>query len=150
VSDIAAIRTGLAGVLAARIQDANGRPDVQAYALETIVPPVVRVLRIEEIQFDIAAAGGGDSIVFTIQAIVGLVDARSSQENLDLMLGRGGAQSVKSAIETKDASGTRSLGGVVDDVWVRSASGYREYDIDGYRFLGAEWLAQVETRTTPP
>lgn len=144
MSDLAAIRAGLAGALAA-VQDGNGSPNIQAYANDNPQIPEIRVLRPEEITYDIASDGGGDSYLFIVQALVGLIDDQSAQENLDLMLGREAAKSVKSAIETKDGSGTRSLGGAVEDVWVKSASGYREYEIGGARVLGAEWTVQVET-----
>jgi hypothetical protein len=136
VSDI---RLGIATALEG-MQDASGKPSISAYATTDFVVPHIRVLRIEDVNYDIAMQGGGDSYVFILQALVGDIEARATQEQLDAMIARDGAQSVKSAIEADD-----SLGGTVDQIWIRLCSGYRQYTVNGTIVLGCEWEAQVET-----
>lgn len=141
---IAQIRAGLAGALAA-VQDGSGSPEIYAYAKDGPTTPCVRVLRPEEITYDIAMQGGGDSYIFIVQALVGLIDDQSAQENLDAMLSRDGVQSIKTAIEQKDGSGDASLGGAVDQAWVKSCTGYQVYSVGGADVLGAQFLVQIET-----
>lgn len=136
---IAQIRAGLAEALAA-VQDGNGSPEIYAYAKDGPTTPCVRVLRPEEITYDIAMQGGGDSYIFIIQALVGLIDDQSAQENLDAMLSRDGPQSIKTAVETDS-----SLGGVIDDLRVTRSTGYETYSVGGADVLGAMFTVQVET-----
>jgi hypothetical protein len=141
---LADIRAGVAEVLET-IQDAAGSPTVYKYATTNFVVPCIRILTVDEVNYDIASRGGGDSYVLIIQAIVGDIEAQASQEVVDAFISRAGAQSVKVAIEKKDLYGYASLGGRVDQAWVRRCSGYVAYNVGGQRTLGAEWEVQVET-----
>lgn len=142
--DIGVIREGLAEMLKA-VQDGLGKPQIFPYAMDGPIVPCIRVLRPDLIGYDVAMQGGGDTIDMIVQVLVGNLSEIDSQQLLDSYLGRG-AGSVKTAIEQQDpASGARSLGGRVDDVWVRESTGYRVYTVGGAEVLGAEWTVQVET-----
>ena len=69
------------------------------------------------IAYDIAGSRGADELIFAIVAYAAVVEAQGAQLKLDQARAPSGAGSVKAAVE-----GDRTLGGVVDNCRVASAS----------------------------
>jgi len=110
-----------------------------AYMLDNPPDLTLQVMGPDQVDYDQAAARGHDNWVFVVQGFSGSPASQAAQMNLDEWLAPTGTNSVKAAIE-----GDRSLGGIVDDCWVRSASGYREYELPNRgRVLGAEWTLLI-------
>jgi hypothetical protein len=108
-----------------------------AYMLPNPTPPTIQVFP-EEVDYDEAGARGLDMWTLTVQAFVGTAGELEAQKLLDAYLSPAGATSVKAAIETDP-----TLGGVIDDLRVTKASGYRIYRISNFEYLGCEWTVEV-------
>jgi hypothetical protein len=133
------IREGLAANMAAVYT-----PDVttSAYTLEQFVPPVIQVIGLDNVNYDMAFGRGVDEWHITIQGLVGPTLDQAAQARLDGWLTGHGATSVKVAIEAD-----RTLGGKVYDTEVMSAGNYRQIKLtDGTVLLGCEWNVRVLNR----
>lgn len=88
--------------------------------------------------------GDDDELLFTSRVLVGKQDDRAAQKLLDAMLSRGGPASLKTAIEAaRGAPGQLALGGLADDLHVKRVQGYRWYEHQGVKYLGAELIIRV-------
>lgn len=115
-------------------------PGLQAtpYVLASPTPPSAHVMR-GEILYDQALQGGTHIWTMRVQAFVALVSDQGAQLLLDRYLSAEGAYSVKAAIEADT-----SLGGIIDDLHVLSATGETQYVREqGGQVLGSEWTVQV-------
>lgn len=115
-------------------------PGVQAspYALSNPYPPAVHVLR-GPILYDQAMQGGLHQPTMRVQAFVAETSDQGAQALLDQFLALDGVYSVKAAIEADT-----SLGGVVQDLHVTTATGEQTYVRDqGGPLLGSEWTVEV-------
>lgn len=133
---IAQIRAGLKTRL-----DAIDGWQVSAYELASPTPPAIHVgLHPDGIDYDRAMRRGMDGLMFRVVAMSGLTTDIGSQKKLDTLLAPSGATSVKAAIE-----GDPTLGGVIDNLAVRTASGYGVYKTEGARgpVLGCEWTVEI-------
>lgn len=130
----AQIRAGLAANLAT-IADTQ----ISAYMLSSPTPPAIHVFP-ERVDYHAAMQNGMERNRYTVQAFVGFTSDIGAQKRLDLMLESSGATSVKAAIEASP-----TLGGVVDDLEVTEATGYRIYALEGARgpVLGCEWAVEI-------
>jgi hypothetical protein len=106
-----------------------------------VAPPdlTLQVMGPDRIDWDQTAGRGLDIWTMIVQGLSGSLESQASQTNLDAWLAPAGTGSVKAAIEAD-----RTLGGIVDDCWVRQSSGYKVYTMPSKgHMLGAEWLVEV-------
>jgi hypothetical protein len=147
MTDLAAIRTGLAANLASIAGN-----QISSYMLANPTPPAIHVYP-ADITYDLAMGRGLDEWIFTVQAFVAVVGDIGAQKTLDAYLAPSGSQSVKAAIEadlllTKrlrdDGSVQTGQPAAASDVQVVSCTGYRVYAMEGRPpVLGAEWHVEV-------
>jgi hypothetical protein len=133
MTSLAAVRAGLAANL-------DAIPDIQvsAYMLSNPTPPAIEI-HPSQTDYDLALKRGLDRWRFTVRAFVGLTSDIGAQKRLDRMLASSGSESVKAAVESNP-----SLSGVIEDLRVINASGYRQYLREGASaVLGAEWEVEV-------
>lgn len=101
--------------LATRLRTIPG-VQVSPYLLGAPTPPALHVVP-PSIEYDLAMGRGLDALTFTVQGFVAFGSDIGTQKRLDLWRAPTGLESVKTAIE-----GDKTLGGVVDNVHVRSSS----------------------------
>ncbi len=121
---------------------------VSAYMLPNPTPPCCHVYPGEIQDYDHAMGRGMDLFRLTVQVLVPINDAISSQKNLDAYLAGSGARSIKQALELREAGEVQpTLGGLCHDLRVTMATGYRRYSTDsGPIALGCEWSVEVFVR----
>ena len=137
---LADIRVALAAALQPAL-DAVGGGQPSAYTLESPTPPTLWVMGPDQIVYDMTMRRSGfDQWTMIVQGFVGSPLDKAAQVNLDLWLAPSGATSVKAAIEAD-----RTLGGIVDDLTVTEASGYRRYQFqtNGPTVLGCDWSVLI-------
>ena len=100
--------------------------------------PPVAVVMPARITYDTAFGRGSDEYVFTITLIVGRVNDRTSQTNLDAYCTSSGSTSVKAAIEAD-----RSLGGKALDCRVTEMTSQGSLAIGDVTFHTAEFNVSV-------
>lgn len=129
---VSAMREGLV----ANLSTLDGR-QIVPYMLGAPTPPTIQVFP-ETVEYDRAMHRGYDAWTFVVQAFAGLTTDRGAQISVDEMLEPSGSNSIKAAVESD-----KTLGGIVSDVRVVSATGYRVYPSDGGAVLGCEWTVYV-------
>lgn len=128
------IRAGIAANLSATFSPSV---NISPYQLETVMPPLIEVVGLLDTNYDLAAASGVDELMIAVDGFPGPI-SRGAQIVMDTWLARG-ATSVKNAIETD-----RTLGGIVHDCFVMSASGQKpQKNTDGTVLLNCEWRVRV-------
>lgn len=132
MASLAQIRTAVASACST----VTGK-QASAYLLMNPSAPWIDVYP-AQVEYHRAMSNGLDQWTLTVRAGVGLTTDRAAQVTLDEMLAESGSASVKAAIESSP-----TLGGVVEDVFVRSAGGYRIYQTAGGEVLGCEWTVDV-------
>lgn len=113
-------------------------PGLRAYDTLSLVvnaPAAVVIWGDPAIEYD-ESFSGGDKLRFVIVAIVALVSDRTAQDSLDGYLDNSGATSIKSAVE-----GT--LGGLVADCNVTTATKPGVYPVGGVNYLGVRFNVEV-------
>lgn len=111
-----------------------------AYFLANPTPPCIDV-RPDGTDYDAAMAGGLNVRTFLVRAIVGLTTDIGTQEKLDELLDGTGATSMKAVLEDVYP---QTLGGVIQDLSVTDASGYKVYPVVGStEVLGVEFTVMV-------
>lgn len=85
--------------------------------------------------------GGSDEVTITCRVLLGRADDKASQARLRRFLSRG-ARSLKRAIEG-DPGVPQTLDGACDDLHVKRVQGYRYYEHNGTKYLGAEHVVFV-------
>jgi len=140
MADITDIREAIAENLASISVPEWGDFQISAWMLAQPTPPCIHVFPAGT-DYDLTMQRGGDTLHFTVQAFVPFGPDQGMQRNLDKFIATSGATSVKAALQSDP-----SLGGIVDDLIVRSCSGYRQYVFEGRPpCLGAEWAVDVIT-----
>jgi hypothetical protein len=105
---------------------------------DSINPPIAVVMP-STITYDTAfARSGGDEYEFLVMVIVGRVDERSAQNNLDGYCSGTGATSIKAAIERN-----KTLGGKAFSLRVTSLRNYTQLTVGDITYLSAEFVVQV-------
>ncbi len=133
MATISELRTGIATNLAtiSGLRTSATVPD-------NINPPIAVVMP-ARIEYDTSfARTGGDEYEFTVLVIVGRVDERSAQNNLDGYCSGSGASSVKAAIERD-----KTLGGKAFSLRVTSLRNYNQLTVGDTTYLSAEFAVQV-------
>lgn len=128
--------TDLRAGLAARLGTITGLRS-SATIPDNPQPPVAVVMP-ARITYDTAFGRGSDEYVFTITLIVGRVNDRTSQTNLDAYCASSGSASVKAAIE-----GERTLGGKALDCRVTEMTSQGSLAIGDVTFHTAEFSVVV-------
>lgn len=129
------MRQALAQVLTDGIDELQVKP----YMLTNPSPPSAHLWPSGPVDFDATMQRGADEWLFTLQVFVAEGVSESSQVRLDEYLEPFGPRSVKAVLEADE-----TLGGLVDDVTVTEASGYRRYLTEGRGpVLGCEWTVKV-------
>jgi len=126
------IRTGLATNLAtiSGLRTAATVPDDPKPPVAVVVP--------NGISFDTAMGRGLDTYTFTVLVIVGRVDERSAQNNLDAYCAPTGATSIKTAIERD-----KTLAGAAQTLRVTEMRNYNALQISENTYLAAEFAVTV-------
>lgn len=107
------------------------------YLVASPTPPVIEVYP-GEVNYDDTLQRGVDTALFMVRVSVATSLDRGAQERLDEYLGRTGAASVKALVEAD-----RTLGGVVKDLRVESATGHQVASVEGTLVLSATWSVRV-------
>lgn len=100
--------------------------------------PPVAILQFDRAQYHLDMANGMSEYGFIIQLIVGRVDERTAQRNLDSYCASTGAASVLLAVESD-----RTLGGKAFDCIVTDMTSYGPVSINDITYLGAEFQVRV-------
>lgn len=128
------IRRAIADSITTQVGDIQVSP----YMLSNPSPPAAHVYP-DEITYDLAMQRGLDEWQFILEVFVGLISDKGAQIKLDEYLEPFGGRSIKQAVETD-----RTLGALVADASVTSASGYRQYLTEGRGpVLGCAWTITV-------
>jgi hypothetical protein len=133
MASISDLRNGIAANLAtvAGLRTSATVPD-------SINPPIAVVMP-STITYDTAfARSGGDEYEFLVMVIVGRVDERSAQNNLDGYCSGTGSTSIKAAIERD-----KTLGGKAFSLRVTSLRNYTQLTVGDITYLSAEFVVQV-------
>lgn len=115
-------------------------PNVQvsAYMLLNPTAPTIEILP-DVITYDETMHRGMDDLRFILRAYAGVTTDRGAQILIDSMLEPTGSKSVKAATESDP-----TLGGIIDDLRVVSASGYRFFEVPGKGILlGCDWTVEI-------
>lgn len=96
--------------------------------------PPVAVVMPSSVSYDDTFKRGMQTYVFNVLVIVGRVDERTAQNNLDGYVSSTGNSSVKLAIE-----GDKTLGGVVFDTRVSEMRNYGQLPVGEVTYLTAEF-----------
>lgn len=122
---------------------ALGGINASPYILMNPTPPYAHCFpggEAGDIEYDLAMQRGLDLMPFTVEVFTGAPGDIAQQVNLDAYLAASGERSIKQAIETD-----RTLGGLVDDLHVTSAIGYRAVVLPGRNdpLLSATWRVHI-------
>jgi len=128
MASISSIRSGLATRLAtiSGLRTSATMPDNPN-------PPVALIMP-SSVSYDDTFKRGMQTYVFNVLVIVGRVDERTAQNNLDAFVSSTGTSSIKLAIE-----GDKTLGGVVFDTRVSEMRNYGQLPISEIVYLTAEF-----------
>lgn len=128
MASISTIRTNLATRLATitGLRTAATMPDLPN-------PPIAVVTPVS-VTFDTAFKRGMNTYSFNVMVIVGRVDERTAQNNLDAYVSSTGTSSIKLAIE-----GDKSLAGAVFDTRVVEMRTYGAVSIGEVTYIAAEF-----------
>lgn len=108
MADLEAIRLGLAAALRTALPADQGH--VSPYFSDVVTTPALQVVGLDEGEYyTMGFAGGGDSLFFIIEAIVGRVVDRVAQTWLDRFVSAEGAYSLKAALEADKTLTSRLL-----------------------------------------
>ena len=132
VTTVSQIKTGLAANLAT----VSGLR-AYAYQPDNVNTPFAWPL-LDSIQYNGAMGGGLITHKFTISVVVGRSAERTAQTLLDGYLSYAGAISIRQAIESD-----RTLGGVVQDLIVESASNISTLEANDATYLAIDFVVTV-------
>ena len=128
MASISSIRTGLA----TRLGTISGLR-TSAFMPDNPNPPIAVVMP-SSVSYDDTFKRGMQTYVFNVLVIVGRVDERTAQSNLDAYVSSTGTSSIKLAIE-----GDKTLGGVVFDTRVTEMRNYGQLPVGEVTYLTAEF-----------
>jgi len=128
MASVSSIRTGLA----TRLGTITGLR-TSAFMPDNPNPPIAVVMP-SSVSYDDVFKRGMQTYVFNVLVIVGRVDERTAQSNLDAYVSSTGTSSIKRAIE-----GDKTLGGVVFDTRVTEMRNYGQLPVGEVTYLTAEF-----------
>lgn len=128
MASVSSIRTGLA----TRLGTISGLR-TSAFMPDNPNPPIAVVMP-SSVSYDDTFKRGMQTYVFNVLVIVGRVDERTAQSNLDAYVSSTGTSSIKRAIE-----GDKTLGGVVFDTRVSEMRNYGQLPVGEVTYLTAEF-----------
>jgi hypothetical protein len=128
MASVSSIRTGLA----TRLGTIAGLR-TSAFMPDNPNPPIAVVMP-SSVSYDDTFKRGMQTYVFNVLVIVGRVDERTAQSNLDAYVSSTGTSSIKRAIE-----GDKTLGGVVFDTRVSEMRNYGQLPVGEVTYLTAEF-----------
>ena len=128
MASVSSIRTGLA----TRLGTIAGLR-TSAFMPDNPNPPIAVVMP-SSVSYDDTFKRGMQTYVFNVLVIVGRVDERTAQSNLDGYVSSTGSSSIKLAIE-----GDKTLGGVVFDTRVSEMRNYGQLPVGEVTYLTAEF-----------
>jgi hypothetical protein len=128
MASVSSIRTGLA----TRLGTIAGLR-TSAFMPDNPNPPIAVVMP-SSVSYDDTFKRGMQTYVFNVLVIVGRVDERTAQSNLDAYVSSTGSSSIKRAIE-----GDKTLGGVVFDTRVSEMRNYGQLPVGEVTYLTAEF-----------
>lgn len=132
MASITELRTGIATNLAtiSGLRTSANLPDMPN--------PPIAVVSFDRVTYHQDFRNGMADYRFIVQVIVGRVDERSAQNNLDAYCSSTGSSSVVLAVESD-----RTLGGKAFDCHVSEMSNYGSINIGEITYLAAEFQVQV-------
>ena len=128
MASVSSLRTGLAN----RLGTITGLR-TSAFMPDNPNPPIAVVMP-SSVSYDDTFHRGMQTYVFSVLVIVGRVDERTAQSNLDGYVSSTGSSSIKLAIE-----GDKTLGGVAFDTRVTEMRNYGQLAIAEIQYLTAEF-----------
>ena len=128
MASVSSIRNGLA----TRLGTITGLR-TSAFMPDNPNPPIAVVMP-SSVSYDDTFKRGMQTYVFNVLVIVGRVDERTAQSNLDAYVSSTGSSSIKLAIE-----GDKTLGGVVFDTRVSEMRNYGQLPVGEVTYLTAEF-----------
>jgi hypothetical protein len=132
VASIQELRQGIATNLAT-ISGLRTSLDVP----DQINPPIA-IVQFVRVNYHLDMSNGMSEYLFSVQVIVGRVDERSAQRNLDAYCSSSGSSSVLLAVESD-----RTLNGKAFDCIVTEVSSYGQFVSNDITYLGAEFQIRV-------
>lgn len=100
--------------------------------------PPIAIVQLMRAEYHQDFRNGMTEYTFAVQVLVGRVDDRSAQRNLDAYCSSDSASSIKSAIESN-----RTLGGYAYDCVVTEMSSYGAILVNDTTYLAAEFAVRV-------
>jgi hypothetical protein len=132
MADIQAIRTGICNNLAT-ITGLRTSVDIP----DNPNPPVA-IVQLVRVEYHQDFKNGMAEYTFAVQVLVGRVDERSAQRNLDAYCSSDSDSSIRRAIESN-----RNLGGNAYDCVVTEMSSYGSVLVNDTTYLAAEFAVRV-------
>ena len=132
MASLSTLRTGLA----TRLGTITGLR-TSSFMPDNPNPPIAVVMP-SSVSYDDTFHRGMQTYVFNVLVIVGRVDERTAQSNLDAFVSSTGASSVKLAIE-----GDKTLGGEAFDTRVTEMRNYGQLSIQDILYLTGEFTVLV-------
>ena len=102
------------------------------------INPPIAVVQFVRVNYHLDMNNGMSEYLFSVQVIVGRVDERTAQRNLDSYCSSSGSSSVLLAVESD-----RTLGGKAYDCIVTEVSSYGQLISNDITYLGAEFQIRV-------
>lgn len=100
--------------------------------------PPIAVVTFDNVNYDTSMGRGLDEYTFRVIVVVGRVNTRGAEQNLDAFMSGSGASSVKAAIERD-----RSLGGEANDLRVTTGTNLREVVVSEATYLATDFVVTV-------
>jgi hypothetical protein len=100
--------------------------------------PPIAIVQFDRAQYHLDMGNGMTEYSFIVQLIVGRVDERTAQRNLDAYCSSSGSSSVLLAVESN-----RTLSGKAFDTIVTEMSSYGPVLVNDTTYLGAEFQVRV-------
>jgi hypothetical protein len=123
--------------LAHNIRSNIGGMQVTSYVQEQVTPPSADIRR-GPVDYDQAMQGGVTHWIMLVRVYVSGATDKGSQAKLDSYLDPEGSNSMKAAIESD-----RTLGGLISDLHVTTATGEQAYMNNQSPMLGSEWTIEI-------
>ena len=132
MASISELRDGIAANLAT----------ISGLRTSAIIPdnpnPPIAIVQLNRVQYHQDFKRGMTEYNFSVQVVVGRVDERTAQSNLDAYCSSTGSSSIILAVESD-----RSLGGKAFDAIVTEVSNYGSVTISDINYLAAEFNVRV-------